>query len=165
LLINPFTEIPSFFLIERQGYDGPHSGQIGLPGGKKEATDADFWHTAIRETTEELGISADSIEPLGMLTELFIPVSRFWVFPKIGILKNEVALSPDAREVKRVIAPFIGEVLKEENRARRSVSAGGFQLEAPVFIFNDIQVWGATAMILSEFSEVLKQSDLIRYYS
>ena len=162
LLINPFTETPSFYLIERQGYDGHHSGQISLPGGKKEDADIDFWQTALRETSEELGLPHDSVMPLGQLTELFIPVSRFWVYPKLGLLRHEVNLTPDSREVKQVFCPALIDLMDDKNRTRRIIQAGDMKIQAPAFILNDKIVWGATAMILSEFSELIRGSKILR---
>ena len=45
----------SVLLIERMTYDGHHSGQIALPGGKFEPTDEDLQATALREFFEETG--------------------------------------------------------------------------------------------------------------
>ena len=66
-------------LIERMSYDGAHSGQISLPGGKFEERDINLQTTALRECEEEIGIKGVAI--LGSLTELFIPVSQFKVQP------------------------------------------------------------------------------------
>lgn len=162
ILLNPFTPHPSFFLIERQGYDGPHSGQISLPGGKKETGDVDFWHTALRETTEELGFPAESILPLGSLTELFIPVSRFMVYPKIGILREPREPIPDQREVKRLLNPALSDLLDDSNREERMIPSGEFQFQAPVFLLGGAVVWGATAMILSEFAELIRPTKILQ---
>ena len=161
LLISFFSSRPSFYLIERQGYDGPHSGQISLPGGKKEEADFDFWHTALRETTEELGIEGEHIMPVGELTKLFIPVSRFWVHPKVGILNNEVQFSPNNREVKRILNPAISDLFDVTKREELLVGTGMQKFRAPAFVMENSLVWGATAMILSEFSELIRSSKLL----
>src|SRR5215210_3422385 len=61
-----------FPLILRQEYKGVHSGQMALPGGKHEETDAVLEDTALRETEEEIGIFREEIEIIGRLTEVYI---------------------------------------------------------------------------------------------
>ena len=43
-------------LMLRPQYQGVHSGQISLPGGKYEDSDDSLIFTALRETKEEIGI-------------------------------------------------------------------------------------------------------------
>src|SRR5262245_61829436 len=67
-------------LIQRLPYEGVHSGQISLPGGKFDQTDIDLSQTAIRECREEIGVT-EEIEMIGKLSQLYIPVSGFLVEP------------------------------------------------------------------------------------
>ena len=48
--------------ILRNEYDGVHSNQISLPGGKKEYDDSDLIETSKRETFEEIGIIKENIK-------------------------------------------------------------------------------------------------------
>ena len=62
ILIYPSDKgVPCFVLIERTISSGVHSGQISLPGGKKEKNDKSFWDTSIRETNEEIGVNLSKI--------------------------------------------------------------------------------------------------------
>jgi len=90
-------------LIKRNTYNGPHSGQISFPGGKREAADKTLAETALRETFEEVGLKKEEVHLLGRLTELDIPVSGFRVFPFVGYLPSVPRFHPDPSEVVEVI--------------------------------------------------------------
>lgn len=145
-------------LIERTAHpDDRHAGQISLPGGKFEPSDSMLWNTAIREAEEEIGVSRLAVGQLGRLTQLYIPVSNFLVHPFIGWVDFEPEFVPQAGEVEAILTPPVGLFL--ENSARKITDirlAGGLVLtDVPYFEVENRVVWGATAMILSEFSEVL----------
>jgi 8-oxo-dGTP pyrophosphatase MutT (NUDIX family) len=86
VLCYPKNKESYIVLIQRPEYDGAHSGQIALPGGKVEKTDTDIVHTALREANEEVGIVINDVEVVGQLTEIYIPVSNFKVTPVIGFV-------------------------------------------------------------------------------
>lgn len=157
LLLCPRGE--SFFipLTERHTYNGAHSGQISLPGGKFEESDNTLENTARRECFEEIGIS-DNIEILGELTPLYIPVSRFMVYPFVGFLSSEKAayqLSP--KEVKDLVELDIEELLKPHLVKQTMIEpAPGIKFKTPYFDVQGKIVWGATAMILNEFKALMK---------
>ncbi len=90
-------------LIRRQGDSGVHSGQIALPGGKEEQDDISLWHTASRETEEEIGVEGDQIRQAGQLTPLFIPVSKFMVHPFVGFTPFTPQFVANESEVNMLI--------------------------------------------------------------
>lgn len=145
-------------LIKRPDYDGVHSGQISFPGGKYEETDQDFEQTALRETWEEIGVDAASIQTIGALTRIYIPPSNFLVYPYIGYCSQRPVFTTDA-EVDRLILVPVNILSKEDIVQKGKFWAGGrhsFQVNAPYFYINDERVWGATACILSELKEIWK---------
>ncbi len=146
-----------FPLIERVSYEGPHGGQISLPGGKKDPQDASLEDTAIRECYEEIGIG-EEIEILGKLTNLYIPVSKFLVEPYVAACYiRDPKFIPHEREVKQVITMSLDDLLSDTSGTVGSVTYGnGLSLKCPYYLVKEKQVWGATAMILSELREVLK---------
>jgi len=143
--------------IKRSEYDGPHSGQISLPGGKHEESDKTFIHTAIRESEEEIGINSDNIEIVGLLTPLHIPISKYYVQPVIGRYKIEPIFIPDKIEVDYVIEIKLDDLSNIDNCGVEQFNMRQLQFDAPVYKCNNHIIWGATAMILSEFLEVIKQ--------
>ena len=144
-------------LIQRPEYDGVHSGQIALPGGKAEPYDADFQATALRETYEEIGIGPEHITVLGQLTPVYIPPSRFWVNVVIGYSKNLPAFVPDQREVASVIEfPLQHLKLPEAVEEREVMRAQQMRMKAPGYVFQNHFIWGATSMMLTELRELIK---------
>lgn len=149
-----------FFIpfILRTEYDGPHSGQIGLPGGKKEDRDQDLEQTAIREAKEETGIDVAAIEVLGKLTTLYIPPSNFLVHPVVAYTPVRPDFVPDPGEVQEIIEVSLEDIGNEKHIARKNLKLrSGAVMEVPGFHLGDHFIWGATAMILSEFIEILQE--------
>ena len=148
-----------FPLIIRPVYDGVHSGQISLPGGRLDDTDKNLQSTAIRETIEETGIFKKDIQILGKLSNLFIPPSNFLVTPYVGIHKNIPAFIPDSREVARIVEMDLEKIMNEKLiRQKKMKLSSGVSVLTPYFDLDGLIVWGATAMILSEFKSVLYET-------
>lgn len=142
-------------LIERPTYDGHHSDQMALPGGKKEAADIDLKATALREFKEETGC-LESPVIIGSLTALYIPVSQYIVYPFIAHLHFKPAFFPVEKEVKQLITVPLNELLNpsiiKETIVRPTES---LSIKTPYFDIQQKIVWGATAMILNEFKAIL----------
>ncbi len=154
--------------MQRPVYKGAHSGQVSFPGGKTEKGDINYFATAIREAEEEIGIVAKDVQPLGALTSLYIPNSNFVVYPQVGVLHYEPTFKPDKREVETIIEAPLSSLANPENIKWFSRNINDIKVDAPFFSFNNFEIWGATAMILSEFLQVLKLNELnplLRSYS
>ena len=145
------------FPLIRRAEDGlTHSGQISLPGGSQEAGES-LQETALREACEEIGAACTQIEVLGQLSPIYIPPSNFLVTPTVGYADRRPDFRCDPREVAELIevplsALFDRAVVKREPWTLRSVI-----VEVPFYQIGPHKVWGATAMILSEFSLVLAE--------
>ncbi len=143
-----------FPLIERSD-SGPHAGQIALPGGQNEPGEL-LWETALREAVEEINAPYHEIQYIGKLTELFIPVSGFLVHPFIGYTSSALSLKPLTAEVQRIIELDLFDFLHNHQKEIAFFNtAAGKVKKAPCFIYQDLKIWGATAMILNEFIELL----------
>lgn len=144
-----------FPVILRQIYNGIHSQQISLPGGSFESQDMSLSNTAMRETHEELGVEEEQIEVLKQLTELYIPPSNFLVYPFVGIHYGTPEFIPQQEEVAEIIPLDLDAFLHaepqffERNFSEYTVDIPGYGLG------EDVYIWGATAMILSEFGSLL----------
>ncbi len=138
-------------LIVRPRYDGPHSGQIALPGGRSEPDDASLWHTATRESEEEVGIARKLVRRIGSLAPIFIPNSRYEVTPYIGWVSGVVEFRPEASEVAEVLHLPLDLLLDPQFTRRDVWNMQGRDVKVPYYQFGSHQIWGATAMMLSEF--------------
>ncbi len=147
-----------FVLILRKTYKGVHSNQVGFPGGRVEESDRDLMHTALRETEEEVGISQADVTVLKQLTQIYIPPSNFWVYPFMGLMDKSPLLVPQEDEVEEVLEIDLDDFLSDSCLTSRKLSTSYAEnVDVPAFMLNGHVVWGATAMMLSEMKELLKQ--------
>ncbi len=146
---------PSFVVTLRSIYNGVHSGQISLPGGRFELTDENLLQTALRETKEEIGIDPEQVTIIGQLTELYIPPSNYLVQPFVGFTTKHPFFFPQQNEVEKIIEIPVHLLLDERNVKEKEIIIGGTQFTAPSFVIDGAIIWGATAMILNEFKEIL----------
>ena len=147
--------------IERNKYPGAHSGQISFPGGKHEREDNSLMDTAIREAKEEIGIDPEEIRIIGSLTKLFVPVSNFLIYPYIGLIDKKPVFIPEPKEVNSIIEIGINSLFDPANKKSKLIKKNDFSILAPYYDAKGHHIWGATAMILSEFYEILKDGNLL----
>ena len=141
-------------LIKRTTYNGVHSGQVSFPGGKQDDSDTSIVHTALREAQEEVGIEPDSIHVIGELTPLFIPVSNLMVHPVVGIMPAPKQFYPNLHEVEYTIVTDLLHFKKTENLSVKTLCVNNIPISAPYYAVGNDMVWGATAMIISELTEL-----------
>ncbi|MBN4072599.1 CoA pyrophosphatase [Crocinitomix catalasitica] len=146
-------------LTERQTYEGNHSGQMSFPGGKMEESDQSPVDTALRECREEIGVGQNSIQIIGQLTNVFIPVSNFLVHPFVGFVNEKPETILDEREVKSIIHFPISELMDENSRVQTKIKlGGGLNLkDIEAFMIQDKIVWGATALICNELKQIFRR--------
>ena len=145
-------------LILRKTYKGVHSAQVGFPGGKQEPSDISAEHTALRETQEEIGVLQQDITVLKKLTQIYIPPSNFFVVPFIGVCETTPQFILQESEVEALIEVKISDFLDDSIYCTRRLSTSyATDIEVPAYLLNNHVVWGATAMMLSEVRELLKQ--------
>lgn len=157
-LLYPHEGELTLLLIRRTEDGHVHSGQISFPGGKKESSDADLRATALREAQEEVGVMSTDVQLLGALTQLYIPVSNFQVFPFVGYAAKRPPYHINRHEVDEIIEAPLSRLFRPEHKVVTRIrprSRPGLILKAPAYIPAENQViWGATAMILSELEAV-----------
>jgi len=145
-------------LILRKTYKGVHSAQVGFPGGKYEDEDKDLMVTAIRETEEEVGVPKTIVEVVKTMSPLYIPPSNFMVHPYLAISEVTPNFIKQESEVEDVIEVSLLDFLDETNSITTRVPTSfNVEIDVPAFKLNGHIVWGATAMMLSELKDLLKQ--------
>lgn len=156
ILLYPYQDDIHFILTERTNEVQHHKGQISLPGGSWENGEQ-LHETALRETEEEIGIPADKTKIIYELTPLFVKVTGYMIHPFVAYITQKPHIVPDQNEVNNVFTASISELLNPANRLTELWTIREIPVDVPFFKFGKYKVWGATAMILSEFRYCLKE--------
>ena len=144
--------------ILRKTYEGVHSNQVAFPGGKAEKEDGNLKITALRETYEEVGVNPKDVEVVRTISEVYIPPSNFEVQPFIGLYRNPKPFKLQESEVARILEIPLVDFLEDINLTTKKLSTSyAKEINVPAFKLNDYIIWGATAMMLSEIKDLLKQ--------
>jgi 8-oxo-dGTP pyrophosphatase MutT (NUDIX family) len=144
---------PCLLLTERTQEVATHKGQISFPGGRRDEQDSSLRATALRETEEEVGIAADWVEIMGQFDE-YRSKTNLRVRPFVGFLKEGFTVSPNPREVARILEVplqfFSQTTPREEVRQRhgRQVTLYFYEYESDV-------IWGLTAAIIRDLMRLL----------
>lgn len=161
ILLYPKDKKICIAMIKRPIYEGVHSGQIAFPGGKKEEDDIDLIQTALRETEEEIGVTQNSITVIGQLTQLYIPPSNFIVQPVVAYTNTAPKFILEETEVDDMLEIDIEDFINPKSIMHKNVlSRNNIRLSVICYFIQNKIIWGASAMILSEFIEVLKKINL-----
>lgn len=156
ILLYPYQDDIHFILTERTNEVQHHKGQISLPGGSWENGEQ-LHETALRETEEEIGIPADKTKIIYELTPLFVKVTGYMIHPFVAYITQKPHIVPDQNEVNNVFTASISELMDPANQLTELWTIREIPVDVPFFKFGKYKVWGATAMILSEFRYCLKE--------
>jgi 8-oxo-dGTP pyrophosphatase MutT (NUDIX family) len=154
-LLYPMNDRVCCALIRRPSYPGVHGGQIAFPGGQVESEDSDLLHTALREAWEEVGIQAEKVQRPTELTRLYIPPSRYEVVPFLGLSDRRPDFILQTSEVDELIELPLEELMQPNVYGEVSVHTTRGLLNVPAYQWRDEIIWGATAMIVAEISDLL----------
>ena len=154
LLVVPLVGRPHVVLTVRADTVGRHGGQVSLPGGVVEPGET-FEQAALREAEEEVGLAPDGIRTLGRLTPVDIPVSGFRLHPVVAASASRPALRPSDDEVARILEVGIDELMDPSAFSSRTLTLDGRAYDVPALLAGGADIWGATAMVLSEFLTML----------
>lgn len=161
ILLYPHGNGFKVVFIKRTEYKGVHSGQVSFPGGRFEPSDFTLDVTALRETKEEIGVDVEKVLILGNLTQLYISPSNFLVSPFIGFIDENPNFVPDKREVEAIIEADLSDLghAFRDVQEKQIRTSGDIVITAPYLDVSGHHIWGATAMISSEFMEVVNSID------
>ena len=159
VLVCFFTRENEFFfpLIKRPMHERNHPGQIALPGGSREINEA-LSETALREAFEEVGIKSDDVDIIGQMTPLPVPVSRYLIYPFIGVTQAEPKWILNEKEVDELILVKFVDLIASDNGYYEKWKLNNKMLKVPIFKIMNIKIWGATAAILSELIDLSRGS-------
>lgn len=159
LLLYEKNNLLHIVFTQRKTYEGVHSGQMSFPGGKKDESDESLIHTALRETQEEVGVEPAAIEVIGSLSQLYIPPSNFLVHPSVGFSPAIQNFVPQPQEVEKVVEIPVDFFLDSKNiNLQTEIKLfNDTTVRVPAYIYNEHIIWGATAIMLSEFMFILER--------
>lgn len=133
----------------------PWSGDMALPGGRREEADRDLLATAMRETREEVGLDLAGAAHLGRLGQVvtFAPLLRSRFRPMIvspfvfALHARDPVLTPSA-EVDATRWVPVADLDRPETRTRRPWPVFGVTVPAPAWRLGEDVVWGLTHQML-----------------
>jgi 8-oxo-dGTP pyrophosphatase MutT (NUDIX family) len=128
-----------------------HRGEVSLPGGAIDPDDDGPIGAALREAHEELGVPPDAVRVWGTLSPLYISPSNFRITPVVGLIDPVPTLCPNDAEVSAVISVTVRELLDPALVVEEQWMLRGAEVRVPFFAIAGHKVWGATAIVLSEF--------------
>jgi 8-oxo-dGTP pyrophosphatase MutT (NUDIX family) len=130
-----------------------HSGEISFPGGTSDATDLDLRATACRETEEELGIPADSIQILGRMDD-FYSIHGYHVVPFVGIIPKPQDLQVASDEISAVFEVPIEHFRDPAIHHVEDWSHRGRTYPVDFYRYENHLIWGLTAAMLRQFLDI-----------
>lgn len=148
----------SLLLIRRaERVSDPWSGDMGLPGGRREPGDADLIETAIRETWEEVGLPLSGLRPMGVLDDV---VPRTVSLPPIAVRpfvfalpeRSPLVLGPEVASTHWVP---LEQLRTPSAHAATAIAVRGESVVVPAYLVGDLVVWGMTERILSCFFQAV----------
>ena len=144
---------PEIILTLRSNSLSTHSGEVALPGGRRDPGDVDLSYTALREAHEEIGLLPDLVEVVGPLGSL---VSRFGikVTPYVGIVPDVFDLRPNESEIQEVFRVPVSFFLGDNREMTHRIDYEGRSWYVPSYRYEGFKIWGLTALILVDLMNV-----------
>lgn len=150
VLLYPGPNGPSLPLTVRDHTLPHHPGQVSLPGGTIDPGES-LAAAALREAEEEIGLPASAVRILGALSTLWVPVSNFVIHPMVGVIDRAPTFKVHEREVAALIDVPVATLCDPAIVGWTERRRGEVDVKYRYFDICGHEVWGATAMILSEF--------------
>ena len=156
-LLFPLDDVPHVVLTVRREDLPDHAGQISFPGGQREGGES-LPETALREANEEVDLNPEPVDLIGALTPLFVPPSNFCVHPFVGVTPEVPTLTPTDREVGDILQVPLPHLLAPDTRVVETWTLHGVDVDVPYYDAAGHTVWGATAMMLSELLQCVREA-------
>ena len=147
------SDFSILFVKRVENLADPWSGQIGLPGGKREPADKNLEENVIRETLEETGISLLHSHFLGVLPALrSAPRPELMILPFVAFLERKPFIKLNKEELESFVWIPLQKVLKGENVVRIGSRV------VPAYVVGETVIWGLTYRIVENFVHIVKST-------
>lgn len=145
---------PELVLTVRSDAVATHAGQVALPGGGHEGSEAFPVQTALRETFEETGIDAGSVEVVGLM-QRFDTISNYRIVPVVGVIDQRPVFKACPREVRTIFTVPLERVFNPASYCQHEVRREGQTFEVWSMRTDCWPIWGATAAILAHLAQLV----------
>jgi 8-oxo-dGTP pyrophosphatase MutT (NUDIX family) len=143
---------PNVILIKRTKLVKNHAGEISFPGGNFMKADVEMLKTAIRETSEEIGIKVRKNQVIGHIKAERTLSSRYVIYPYVAVLDYIPKISDTNYEVEKILdAPLLDLLKSREEDIEHEKEFSIARL--PRFKYKNEVIWGATARILDQLTD------------
>jgi 8-oxo-dGTP pyrophosphatase MutT (NUDIX family) len=133
-----------------------HPGEVSLPGGAVDPSDATLEATALREAHEEIGLALEAVRTVGRLDPIWISVSNFELVPVVAVADRRPVLTPHAGEVAELVELPLDRLLIDDGITEEEIEVPGVVLRTGVYRWAGHRVWGATARTLAMLGVALR---------
>ena len=141
-------------LTQRASNLRDHSGQIALPGGKIDPSDASPAAAALREAQEEVGLDPSCVTPLGYL-DPYLTGTGFLIVPTVALVAEPAALVLNPVEVDEAFEVPLAFLMDAANHQRASREFEGRVRSFYVMPYAERRIWGVTAGVIRNLYERL----------
>ena len=153
VLVIIYGKTPLIIMTEKPKSMKFHAGEISFPGGKLDTNDSNLLDTALRETSEEIGLNVSKNEIVGQLNPVKTLTTGFLILPFVCMLEQIPPLVTNS-EVEKILhiplSPFLQTVAKDCDPSHNLMN------EMYTFEFQKQIVWGASARILKQIENTLR---------
>jgi 8-oxo-dGTP pyrophosphatase MutT (NUDIX family) len=154
---------PEIIFTRRSQSLSTHKGQVAFPGGKFDLSDKIIENTALRECHEEIGIKPEDVEIVSPLSHV-VSLHGIRVSPFVGLVPEDVELTPNPAELDRVFKVPVEYFLTTEPTRRDKMTYKGIALSVPSYEYHDLgetyQIWGLSAIVVVELMNQAFDADI-----
>jgi len=131
-----------------------HTGQVALPGGRRDPGEA-AWQTALREAEEEVGLDRAFVDLAGLMTP-YRTGTNYLITPVVGFVRPGFTLTANPAEVADIFETPFGFLMDPANYEEKEMQApDGLTRRFYAATHEDRYIWGVTAYLLRSLYERL----------